>query len=124
MPPSLNELITGKYRNHHARRRLREAWEQELIAVIGPDIRRKVREFINETDPPRKMRLNLFVGRKRLLDPDNLYGGAKPVIDAIKKVALLYDDSVAYINLEIHQYSCGKAKPSTLITLEPFEEEK
>lgn len=41
--------------------------------------------------------------RTRLLDKDNLYGGAKHLLDSIKKSGLIRDDSETEIDYEIKQ---------------------
>jgi len=46
--------------------------------------------------------------RKRLLDKDNLYAGAKPLVDALEKAGLIWDDSPKWINLEVKQAVDGK----------------
>jgi hypothetical protein len=39
----------------------------------------------------------------RLLDDDNLRGGAKPLIDCLKEAGLIHDDSPKWIDLDVTQ---------------------
>lgn len=59
--------------------------------------------------------------RKRLLDPDNLVGGMKPLIDAIVKFGMLIDDNPDMCDLRVGQ---EKSKhPKTVIELRDIKEE-
>jgi len=100
-------------------------WEQELMVAVNEMTRKMVMQFIYENDPPRKMDLTFMIWRKKFLDPDNAYGGLKPVIDVIKRAGLLHDDSLKYLNLKVQQYHTHlKFKVFTRIRLEPAEEER
>jgi Holliday junction resolvase RusA-like endonuclease len=52
---------------------------------------------------PRKMKMQIISYRKSFLDKDNLWGGLKPLVDAIKELRLIYDDSVEFLNLKAEQ---------------------
>lgn len=60
--------------------------------------------------------LDIISYRKRLLDKDNLYTGAKFLIDALKELGWLYDDAPQYLNLHITQKVDTK-NPRTLIRI-------
>jgi Holliday junction resolvase RusA-like endonuclease len=51
----------------------------------------------------RKMSVVITSYRKRLLDLDNLVGGAKPLIDALCDMGLIVDDSPDWLDLEVKQ---------------------
>jgi len=53
--------------------------------------------------------------RKRTLDFDNLAGGAKQLLDAMKHAGLLVDDSPAFALVTYQQQLCGGLKPHTVI---------
>jgi len=53
--------------------------------------------------------------RKRLLDKDNLYAGAKCLGDALKKAGLIWDDSPKWINLEVKQAVDGKNQRTEVV---------
>ena len=48
--------------------------------------------------------------RCRLLDPDNLAGGCKYAIDAIRKAKVIPDDREQDIRLEVYQATCATRK--------------
>ena len=50
-----------------------------------------------------KAKVIILSRRSRLLDKDNLYAGAKPLVDALKKSGLIWDDSPRWINLKVRQ---------------------
>ena len=52
---------------------------------------------------PRKMKLNIVSYRKSFLDKDNFIGGLKPLIDAIKELKLIYDDSPEFLDDDYKQ---------------------
>lgn len=52
----------------------------------------------------------------RMLDSDNLHGGAKAVIDSLKRNGLIVDDSPDNITLRVEQHIGRERK--TVITLE------
>jgi len=60
--------------------------------------------------PPKQRKRKVIITsyRKRLLDKDNLYAGTKPLVDALKKAGLIWDDSPKWINLEVKQAVDGK----------------
>jgi len=56
---------------------------------------------------------------KRALDADNLVGGAKAVIDVIKKLGLIVDDNAANLDLEVRQTKLDRGmSPHTFFTIE------
>lgn len=50
-------------------------------------------------------RINLVITNFTIstMDRDNLYGSAKPIIDALRDVGLIKDDTEEYLNLEVKQ---------------------
>lgn len=76
-------------------------------------------------------RISEATGRRRLtiervsrgtLDADNLAGGAKTAIDAVKKLRLLIDDSPKHAELVFTQSKPKLgAEPHTIFTLEDLE---
>ena len=45
---------------------------------------------------------------KRKYDYDNLVGGCKMLLDALKREGFIYDDSPDYVNVEYHQIGTKK----------------
>jgi len=92
---SLNKLLRM---NRWKRMELKEELAWEVYAGIheqNPDY-----EAITT---PRKMKLNIISYRKSFLDRDNFIGGLKVLIDSIKELRLIYDDSPEYLGLEAEQ---------------------
>jgi Holliday junction resolvase RusA-like endonuclease len=54
--------------------------------------------------------------RGRMLDKDNLYGGVKVCLDALRKLNLIHDDSPKWIELEVIQVS-ERLNPRTEIEI-------
>ena len=105
--PSANEW-SGK---HWSRRyRLKAQWAK-LLLVAKPGEHRA------------SSRLRVTIERVMTgggLDPDNLAGGLKPVLDAMVSLGLLLDDSPRWLELHVGQSKPGKGEPPhTVITIEP-----
>lgn len=98
VPPSNNELK----RMHWAKyRRIREsfAWvlQRELIRTGFPCLpcqAPKMRVLIT---------IHSHVARARRLDSDNLWGGCKPLIDAMRDAGLIRNDSPKWLDLGISE---------------------
>lgn len=54
---------------------------------------------------------------KRQLDPDNLVGGVKVLVDALKAVRIITDDSPDHIRLTVDQHAKADAPESTVIAI-------
>jgi len=90
VPDSLNKLL----RKHWAvRRKYNQMWNVYIRCTIpfAPDRNR------------RKRKVHIHQTRVRLLDADNLVGSCKPVIDALRKWNILYDDKPQYMDLKVTQ---------------------
>ena len=55
----------------------------------------------------------------RALDHDNLVGGAKPLLDALKKVGLIVDDSPAHVRVHYNQHKAARRECRTVVTVTP-----
>lgn len=105
--PSLNET----QRMHWAKlRRLYQKWQLHVFA----------RAFEARAEPASGKRRVIIERRgKRYLDEDNLFGGCKIVIDALKNEGLLVDDNAENMELKVVQTKPEKGSlPCTIITLE------
>jgi len=95
LTPSLNPLLRM---NLFKRLELKDNFAWEVFAELqeqNPDY-----EVITT---PRKMKLNIVSYRKSFLDKDNFIGGLKPLIDAIKELKLIYDDSPEFLDDDYKQ---------------------
>lgn len=99
--PSLNELANRRtrfaYKVQRARwmKRVSDAWlEEKARRGRGPAIWIK---------PPRcrvRVTIERFGRMEDALDPDNFRGGLKPVLDALRRLELLDDDTPKAIELQ------------------------
>lgn len=103
--PSLNEFANLRRSNAWKYRSLRQAWH----AAIGQallEARSQVRRPLAWPRPP-KERVAILVTRyapaHHWLDPDNLTGGLKPVLDALKAHEVIDNDTAKDVALEAHQ---------------------
>lgn len=108
--PSLNQLIRSHWSKRRALR-IHYAWTiQAALIESGQDIS----NFKNQ-----KQLIKITSYRKIKLDEDNLIGGAKPLIDALKDVNLIKDDSPDYVKIEYYQII--DKTPKTIIEITNLE---
>jgi len=110
-PPSPN-VIRRRYRHPHAYRELRQVWAWELKAAAAIDGFR----LIALADRQCKMHVQIHIAHKQLFDPDNLVGATKVILDALREIHVLYDDSPKFLELEVMQQK--SRSPYTRITME------
>lgn len=60
--------------------------------------------------------------RTRMLDKDNLIGGCKGLVDSLKKLEMIVDDSPKWVEVKYDQIVVSKGKQQTVIEI--FEEDK
>lgn len=120
-PPTTNELE----RMHWAvKKRLRTSLGLELrIAQLqwSPATSAEIMEPTAPGCPPTKRRRVRFTvyWRTRRVDPDNLAGGLKPVLDAMRDVGLIKNDSPRWLDMPApQQYLARKTEPRIEITIE------
>jgi hypothetical protein len=124
--PSLNDLANVRsrwaYKTTRARweRRVSDAWlEAKVAAGRGPVLWQK---------PPRcrvRVTIERFARTEHALDADNLVGGCKPVLDALRRLELIDEDRHAAIELVARQAKSPYRFPAmwTQITLERLDPE-
>ena len=115
VPPSPNEL-RRTYRNPFKYKKLREAWEHSLAYAVPS----AAEQFaLRKQAEKGRVRLKVTVFNSREYDPDNLVGCLKPVLDALKNVRFLRDDSREWLELlPVEQYRATRAQAQTVIDLE------
>lgn len=69
----------------------------------------------------RKMRVKITASRIRLLDMDNLIGGCKGLLDAIKRLGMIVDDRPEYVEVEYQQIKARPMNAQTIIELEEMK---
>lgn len=95
VPPSPNEL-RRKYRTPFAYKRLRETWEHSLQYCVGSaaamfELRKHAKAG--------RVRVKITLFHPGEYDPDNLTGCVKPVLDALKNIGYIHDDSKEWLQL-------------------------
>ncbi len=66
-----------------------------------------------------KRRLTITRVNTRLLDNDNLYGGAKGLVDELRLFGLVIDDKPEFCELIVQQEKCANGlSPHTVVCLE------
>lgn len=94
--PSLPTSTNMLERMHWAvKGRMRKAFAQEII-IAAANAGLKLRP--TDTKPGRR-RVTITTYRPRRLDPDNTQGGLKPLLDAMRDVGLLRNDSPRWLEL-------------------------
>lgn len=69
----------------------------------------------------RRARVTIERHGGKQLDEDNLAGGAKAAVDALKSNGLIVDDSPDHVQLRYEQYPGGKGKEKkTVVRIEPL----
>lgn len=77
----------------------RSKWKRSIDTLLYAHGDRLV-----ELEPKIDLRITRFYGyRKRAFDKDNLYGACKPLIDAVRGLKVIPDDTPAHINLYVEQ---------------------
>lgn len=96
IPEATPSLNTTNRLHWTARRRLRAHWRRlvwvALVTAGGAQWSRVAPSYA-------LVRIERF--GKRVLDRDNLYGGCKTLIDALKDFHLILDDSPDHIHLDV-----------------------
>lgn len=95
IPPSLNQYL----RMHWAvKRKLRVKYHWELLSCLSV---MSWEQKPKQKTPKASVKISVF--RPRRLDQDNLTGGLKPLIDAMRDVGLIRDDSPRWLDLIVRQ---------------------
>lgn len=89
-------------RIHWVKRRKNKAdWAQEIWAALNG----RTAKFFHGH---KRKHVKITSLRSRLLDEGNLWGGGKDLVDALKTMGLIRDDSPKWIDLEMKQRLGGK----------------
>jgi Holliday junction resolvase RusA-like endonuclease len=113
VPPSINELSGYGWR---ARHRVSKVWQQEVWAAVTNG-----RFHFTQNLPFPRAKVAIHRISRGRMDPDNLVGCMKPVIDALRYARVLVDDSPDHIELTVTQSREYKTPPCTTICIEPLE---
>lgn len=103
--PSLNVY---KRMHYHAQKRLRDQYTTIL---------RLHTTAITRCKPHQMRRVTICRYGARLLDIDNLIGGCKPLVDALQRAGLLWDDSPRYVSIKYEQTKVSAKQSKTVVTI-------
>ena len=103
--PSLN-----RYKRMHwgAQKRLRDQYETL--------IRHQMRS-LDRARPHQFRRVKIERYGSRLLDVDNFVGGCKPLIDALSRAGIIWDDSIRYVRVDYEQIKATAKTARTIVTI-------
>lgn len=112
VPASPNELLGFHWRY---RKKNCDLWQREVYYAL---VQAGHRNLI----PYGRAQVSIDRHSHGELDPDNLIGSVKPILDALRYAHVLVDDSPAHLVLKVTQRRCPrKAAPQTLIEIQPLE---
>jgi hypothetical protein len=98
IPPSMNQVM----RMHWAeRRRLRSTLQWELTAALADGGMKLPPLLYGKTAPRRRVIVHVY--RPRRLDSDNAYGGCKVLLDAMRDIGLIRNDSPKWLEFVVNQ---------------------
>lgn len=110
-----NIKSNNKFVGHHWSRghRDKKLWLQHLFAACSGNYPQA---------NGRRMRVTITSYRPRKLDSDNMNGGCKKLLDAMKTLGMIVDDSPKWIEAEFRQEKIAGQFSHVKIELEPIEE--
>ena len=94
-----------KYRHPFAYMKLRDTWKRTIWA-LGPRS--------NAGNDP--MRVSIHVEHRTLYDEDNLVAGCKPILDSLKSLSYIKDDSPQFIKLRVTQEKSRERQTTIEVT--------
>lgn len=66
----------------------------------------------------RKVKMRITRYGSRLLDRDNMIGGTKSILDAIRRTGMIVDDSPKWVHIEYAQEKCKRGLEKTVVEVE------
>ena len=94
VPPSPNEL-RRKYRNPHVYAKLRDDWQKAILVMTPLDDRNEMKAKGQKN----RMIVQIEIHNSRRYDDDNLAGAQKPILDALKNIGFIHDDSPTWLRV-------------------------
>ena len=114
--PGLNELISANRANRYKGASLKKETETLIRFAIRSAVRRGVCWPVTL---PAAVHLH-FQERNRRRDLDNIFSGAKFILDAMKAEGLIKDDSQRYVRILAYSFEVGDADEIT-VTIQTLE---
>lgn len=108
--PSPNLWVRAHWRRYQS---IKTQWCEEIaFAVLGLGAQRNALVL-----PFEWAHVEVISYRKRLLDPDNLAGGLKPIMDGLRYAGVIQDDTARNVHITVMQFI--SKPPSTVIRVYP-----
>lgn len=115
--PSVNEWHGRHWSRYHKRRKV---WMDEFGLAFGHVTRRAAATLPAKPAGRRSVTVTrLMEPGDRRFDLENLVAGCKPIIDALKRLGVLHNDSPRWLehHAEQRHAEAGEPAPGTLITI-------
>ena len=116
VPPSPNVTRMGHYM---AKYRLRKAWKEALF--YGVSCSRHRRQLIDEAKAARQMQVEVCVFHAHVTDDDNMVAALKPVLDGLKILGYIRDDSPECLRLALPVKQIHSKERKTVIRIQPAD---
>lgn len=104
---SLNRYAYSHWRLQHGDK---TRWYRAMAAIVASGC--------PTAGGPRRVDVTRYGPRR--IDPDNLVGGLKPVLDAMRAVRLIVDDDDKHLVLRAHNATPGTVIRGTVIEISPI----
>jgi hypothetical protein len=111
IPESPNNFLGFHWRHRQNNSKL---WQQEVYFALR-------KGHLGPALPYPKARVHIERRSRGQLDPDNLVGCVKPIIDALRYALVLIDDSPDHLMLQVTQIRSFRLPPRTRIEIQPLE---
>lgn len=109
--PSLNRLLRMHWTQ---RRRLIQRWSWLVLGAVRGRDTLPVGQFVG------RVRIRVIRRSHHTLDDDNLAGSAKVILDALKRIGVIEDDSPAHVQLVCEQ---ERGTEFTTVWIHPLTQE-
>jgi len=90
-----------------AYRKYRDNWKEQIMVALPLGAR--------NSHGDNRFMVTITSYRSRLLDKGNLYGGSKPILDALIHFGVIRDDSPKWCEEEVKQVKCARKDEKTEI---------
>jgi hypothetical protein len=113
VPPSPND---NRFRHYMAKSKLRKAWREGLF--YGVACARHRRELVEQAKTGAKISVEITIYHRQTSDDDNLTAALKPVLDGLKNLGYIFDDSPEYLRLALPVRQIESKERKTVLKIE------
>jgi Holliday junction resolvase RusA-like endonuclease len=81
------------------------------------------RSFIGQCPPEPLQKSKVTITRHGSLEPDkdNIYASVKPLVDALVKNGIIFDDAPQFVDLKVQYVKAKRKEAHTIIEIEEIE---